>query len=53
LNSSLGAVQGTVIFRYLIGTVGDLDRDKNARPGVIKLIKNNACRAFLAPFKRR
>jgi hypothetical protein len=38
--------------RYLLGTVGDLDRDKNARPGVIKLIKDNTLLAFLAPFKR-
>jgi hypothetical protein len=39
--------------RYLHGTVGSLDRDKNARSGVIKLIKDNTFRAFLAPIKRR
>jgi hypothetical protein len=39
--------------RYLPGAVGSLDGDKNARAGVIKFIKNNAFRAFLAPFKRR
>jgi hypothetical protein len=38
--------------RYLPGTVGDLDRDKNARPGITKLIKKTF-RAFLAPFERR
>jgi hypothetical protein len=36
-----------------VGTVGSLDGEKNARPGVIKLIKNNTFLAFLAPFKRR
>jgi predicted dinucleotide-utilizing enzyme len=38
---------------YLPGAVGGLDRDKNARPGIIKLIKVNTFRAFLAAFKRR
>jgi hypothetical protein len=36
--------------RYLLGAVGSLDRDKNARPGVIKLIKEDIFRAFFARF---
>jgi hypothetical protein len=35
-----GANRALKFSRYLLGAVGRVDRDKNARPGVIKLIKN-------------
>ena len=39
--------------RYLLERTGSPDRDKNARPSIVKLSKNYSFRAFLAPFKRR
>ena len=39
--------------RYLLERGGISDKDKNARPGVVKLIKDSRFRAFLALFKKR
>jgi hypothetical protein len=38
---------------YLLERIGILARDKNARPGIVKLIQCSRFRAFLAPFKKR
>jgi hypothetical protein len=32
--------------RYLLGTVGSLDRDKNARPGIINSLKTTRSAHF-------
>jgi hypothetical protein len=42
-------IKASQFFRYLPGTVGDLDRDKNARRGVIKLNKKQYVPRIFGP----